>query len=431
MNKALFLLTLLIPGLISAQEPPVPEGRRYKDIVADKYPNGNVYIGATSSHDQLNQPEGRVLANEFRYCTPANDFKQTTIHPQPGVWSWQKPDDWVQFAEDNNLILRMHGPISPQCSTWTREDARTPEELLQNMTEYMTELCKRYNGHANVRWMDVVNETVNSDGSWKASEPGVAGWETPWTEIGYETDIPSEFTNLDGKVPLYIIKAFQIATEHAPDIKLVLNQHSGMQPAMWAKVKDLILYLRSIGCRVDGVGWQAHIKLTTDDANQWETGAINNQDLSELIRWSHSNDLEFHITENNIHVRPHEEGNTAEHADVFAGIFNALLENRGTGVVTYNLWDILDVPHWSNPNIVKIGLWDRELKPKESYYRLQQILENPPPPVTPLSVDTGDFMGWLVFYDEGFTWNHTLNSWMYMSYDDYAMGSGAWCYFFN
>ena len=225
--------------------------------------------------------------------------------------------------------------------------------------------------------MDVVNETVNPDGSWKIAAPA-ANWEMPWEKIGYE-ETPVEFKHLDGKIPKYIIQAFRIATEHAPDIKLVINQHIGMEELAWNKVKDTVLYLRSIGCRVDGVGWQAHIKLIKDDPSQWETGAIHTQDLSDLIAWAHEHDLEFHVTENNLHVRPEDEGNVDEHAAVYAGIFRALLEKRHSGVVTWNLWDIKDVRHYARGNVVKIGLWDRNLRPKKSYHELQQLLEDPPP----------------------------------------------------
>ncbi|MGC6424968.1 MAG: endo-1,4-beta-xylanase [Lentimonas sp.] len=361
-----------------ADAPKAPEARldkRLRDIIEEKFPKGNVYIGATTTSPK--GPLGQTLAQEFSYITPANDFKQTQIHPEPGQWRWEKPDRWVDFAEEHNQVIRLHGPISPQCSRWAKADHRTAEELEQNLKAFMSALCKRYNGNKNILWMDVVNETVNPDGAWKKAKPG-AKWEMPWEKIGYEKT-PAEFKHLDGQIPKYIIQAFRIATEHAPNIKLVINQHLGMEEAAWNKVKAMVLYLRSIGCRVDGIGWQAHIKLIKDDPSQWETGTINTQDLSDLIAWAHAHDLEFHITENNLHVRPEDEENVDEHTAVFAGIFKALLENRHTGVVTWNLWDIKDVQHYAIENVVKIGLWDRNLRPKEAYYALQQLLENPPP----------------------------------------------------
>jgi len=365
-----------------AEKPPkersaTTSDRRLRDIVAEKFPEGNVYIGATSTFTATKGSVGRILAREFSYITPANDYKQSYIHPEPGKWKWENPDGWLKFAEKHNQVIRIHGPISPQCSNWAKADQRTPEELEQNLNEYMTALCKRYNGHKHILWMDVINETVNPDGSWKKAMPG-QGWEMPWEKIGYEKT-PATFKHLEGSIPKYIVQAFRIAAEHAPDIKLVINQHAGMEESMWNKVKDMVLYLRSIGCRVDGVGWQAHIKLIKGDPSQWETGAVNNQDLSDLITWMHKNKLEFLITENNIHVKPEDEGNVEEHADVFAGIFKTLLEKRSSGVVAWNLWDIKDTQHYSNENIVKIGLWDRNGAPKKAYYEVQTLLENPPP----------------------------------------------------
>ena len=109
-----------------------------------------------------------------------------------------------------------------------KNDSRTPEELSQVYEEFLTELCKKINGNSNILWMDVVNETIDSNGNWTIKN-GTNQWENPWTQIG---------KNDDG-IPLYIIKAFEIAQQHAPDVSLVFNQHAGMQPAMWNKVKKL------------------------------------------------------------------------------------------------------------------------------------------------------------------------------------------------
>ncbi|WP_281614431.1 endo-1,4-beta-xylanase [Flammeovirga sp. SubArs3] len=354
-----------------------PKGRRYKEIIEDKYPNNNVFVGATSGFLEATGPISQLLSSEFRYITPANEFKQTHIHPEPGVWNWDFPDEWIEFAEKNNQLVRIHGPISPQCSKWAMNDERKPEELEQNLQEFMTALCRRYNGKKNVVWMDVVNETVNPDGTWKQAMPGIT-WEVPWEKMGY-IKTPSTFKHLGDSIPKYIVQAFQIANKEAPDIKLVLNQHLGMEEAAWNKVKDMVLYLRSIGLRVDGIGWQAHIKLIKDDPSQWETNSVNTKELSELISWAHQNDLEFHVTENNIHVKPENENKVEEQAPIFSGIVKTLLEHRHTGVVTWNIWSIQNTDH-TRARIpkVKIGLWNRQLEPTQSYYEVQKLLENPP-----------------------------------------------------
>ncbi|MBF0197434.1 MAG: endo-1,4-beta-xylanase [Planctomycetes bacterium] len=379
--KHIVLILILLTSPLFANTSSPSKAKPIREIVKKQYPKESLYIGATSNFSKTKGIEGRILLQEFSYITPDNDFKQSYIHPMPGTWKWEAPDGWIYFAEKNNQVVRIHGPISPQSSRWAQEDNRTSEELLKNMTEYMTELCRRYNGKKCVKWMDVVNEVVSRNGKWKPHLKGTGKWEMPWTRIGYNNDIPDKFTHLDGKVPLFIIKAFEIAKEHAPNIKLVLNQHGGMEEAMWNKVKDLVLYLRSRGLRVDGIGWQGHIKITgrNSRANQWETNMVNIKNLQKLIQWAHQNDLEFHITEFNIHTNKEDDtGERTKEAKITHDIFSTLLAERNNGLVTWNLWDISDTIHYNNKSILKVGAWNSQYKPHEVYRTVQELLINPP-----------------------------------------------------
>ena len=159
---------------------------------------------------------------------------------------------------------------------------RTPKELEKNMVEFFTALCKKINEEPSVKWMDVVNETITPDGEWFEEKPGVNLWENPWEQIGRD----------ENDVPLYITKAFEIANKNAPNISLVFNQHGGMEPKMWERVKETILYLKSKGLRIDGLGWQAHLRSD-------QPLALDKQKLdyfSKLIDWAHNNGLDFHVT---------------------------------------------------------------------------------------------------------------------------------------
>lgn len=326
--------------------PAVAQDLSIRQIVDAKYPANNLYIGATSMYSKIGTKESKVLAREFSYTTPANDFKQSYIHPNNHTWRWDNADAWIKFAKKHNQLIRIHGPIGPQCSRWTKNDARSQVELLTNMSEYMTALCRRYNDEEVVVWMDVINETVSRDGRWKRAEKGDTKWEMPWESIGYVKVDNSKYPHLDGKVPLYIIRTFEIATKEATNKKLVINQHGGMNPQMWHKIKDLVRYLRDEGYRVDGIGWQAHISYGRDV--EWETPEVSIKALKDLISWAHTNQLEFHVTECNIHVPVNEPGTEQEHIDTYMNIFNTILEMRHTGVVSFNLWNIKDVPHYKN-----------------------------------------------------------------------------------
>ncbi len=360
MSKKLFFILLLIAsGLDIAAQAPVPTGRRFREIAEDKFVYGNIFIGGTSGWRQWGTPSVEILNREFNFITPNNDFKQTAIHPQPDIWKWDKSDQWVDSARLNKQIIRMHSPISPQASNWAKDDSRTASELKVNMTEYMTELCKHYNGVPEIRWMDVVNETVNRDGTWFGPRPGTDLWENPWPLIGFDE-------TADGlNPPSYIRLAFEIANQYAPDIKLVYNQHGDMEKPMWDKVKGTVLYLRSLGLRVDGIGWQAHLETDFLD----DTTVLTQ--IRDLIDWAHANDLEFHVTENDVDIK--NGADEQDQAHVYAEVVRTILEKGLNGVVTWNAWIMRESDGQGAAGRPTLFFDDGSAKP--AYYAVQKVLE--------------------------------------------------------
>ena len=337
--------------LILLAATPIPTGPRLKDI----HLSGDVQIGGTTGWAKRDRGAGEVLDREFGYVTPENDFKQSTIHPDPETWNWTAADAWVDHCQETGQLLRMHSPIGPQCSKWAMDDARTAAELRANLTEFMTALCRRYNGRAPVKWMDVVNETVLSSGNWAVPKPGTDAWENPWPLLGY-----------DEAGPLYLKEAFAIADREAPDIALIYNHNGSMQQPMWETVKAAILDLRAQGLRVDGVGWQAHVDVG------WETVPGNLDKLDALIAWSHANQLSFHVTENTVWLK--QEKDYGAQARTFAAILRTLLAHRATGQVTWNTWNLGDGDPWARTRPYEGCLFAADYEPKPAYYAIQQVL---------------------------------------------------------
>ena len=229
------------------------------------------------------------------------------------------------------------------------------------MTEFMKALGKKINKEKTVKWMDVVNETIERNGEWFKDKPGVKEWENPWVKMGYDKQ----------GVPLYITRAFKIANKCAPNVSQIFNQHGGMEPIMWEKVKKTILYLKDEGYRVDGLGWQAHLKATSRVVNDPK----NLEYLSGLIDWAHANNLDFHITEFDYHLKPGE--NTPENlkaqAEAYSTILKIVLEKRKSGVVTFNVWGFTDGGDGKNAHRF---LYDKHLEPKPSYFAIKKTLIN-------------------------------------------------------
>ena len=290
-----------------------------------------------------------------------NSFKQTIVHPEPDKWNWERADAFLDFSNKNNLQMRVHGPIGPQSSIWAKTDSRTKEELIKNYEEFLTELCKKINDEKNIKWMDVVNETIDKEADWTIEKIGT-GYQNPWTQIG---------ENEDG-IPLYIIRSFEIAKEHAPNVSLIFNQHQGMQPVMWDKVKETILYLKKKGLRVDGLGWQAHLR---DNVIL----SLNKEQfyyLMSLIDWAHKNDLDFHITEIDYRMAgdPPNSSEYDRQANGYTNILKALIAKRNNGVVTYNTWGVYDKNEVSDHQYKYI--YDSNLNPKKAVDLLKSTLKN-------------------------------------------------------
>jgi GH35 family endo-1,4-beta-xylanase len=337
---------------------PVPEGRRLRDIIADKYPEGNLLIGATTGSWGIGEPIGEVMDREFSYVTPENDFKQSVVRGDHSIWNWSRADAWLQHIKDNDQVLRIHGPISPQCSKWAKEDHRTADELSQELDTFMTALCKRYNDVEGIEYLDVVNEIALSDGKWHHPKPGTDQWENPWLTIGQDTD--------PNKTPLYVKRAFAIANEHAPELKQIINNHCHPGTPGMEKVKETIVYLRDSGYRVDGLGWQAHVEVG------WATEENLNH-LRDVIDWCQQRNLEFHITEFDAWIMNKYTQTFEDQAYTYKAIMDVMLEKLDTLTMGWNTWHITDAAGWKTERLP--SLFDDKYRPKPAYYAFQLALE--------------------------------------------------------
>ena len=87
-----------------------------KSLVERKYDSDKVFIGATLNHRQLGTKVSELFLKDFIYSTPENCAKQARIHPNLTHWDWSLLEDYLAFANKNDITIRIHGPISPQAS---------------------------------------------------------------------------------------------------------------------------------------------------------------------------------------------------------------------------------------------------------------------------------------------------------------------------
>lgn len=376
MKQKLLVLFALLMSIVSLAKASNKKGRKVcqqnpcalKDVVKKHYPK-NLYFGMATQQRLIGKLSVEITDREFDYVTPANDFKQSYIHPEPEKWQWTRPDNFLAHAKEQGQVLRVHGPISPQCSHWVRADNRTPEELSKMLDEFMTALCMRINNVPAVKWMDVVNETICKNriqyakgkfynaGDWFGPREGDDKWENPWTVLGFET--------YKGDVyPLYIKRAFEIANKYAPNVKLIINQDSQMDAVEWEKMKKLVGYLRAQGLRVYGIGWQAHINTGLEkDKKKMDY-------LDHFVSWCHQNKLEFHITEMNVWIN---EGDTEDmQAATFKGVLDVVLPHVAKGVVGVCFWNVRDED--TDKELKRGAIWRNDGSARPAYDAIKQSL---------------------------------------------------------
>lgn len=350
-----------------------------RQIIEKYYSDTNFDFGCISKGRYLQ--EGNVdvdfYLKEFSYNVPENEFKQSQVYTEPGAaWKDSNYKGLIEMARKNDQLMRAHSPISPQASKWARADNRTPEEMKRVMIHYMENVSKAIEANRDViKWMDVVNETVASNkmsdskyhyetGDWFGPFEGASRWQNPWTILGHETE-----SGLN--IPNYIPMAFEIANKNAPSIKMLYNQHGGMEPEAWEKIKKTILYLRSKGLRVDAVGWQAHIPYGFEKVDG------NMTYLNELIDWCHENNLEFHVTEIDIKMGKSATGidfteKEEQVADTYGAITEAMVKKIGKGAVTINCWALKHRRRKGEGSFA--GLFDDEMNPTPAYIRIKEVL---------------------------------------------------------
>ena len=134
------------------------------------------------------------------------------------------------------------------------------------------------------------------------------------------------------------------------------------------------MYLRSKGLRVNGIGWQAHLRSNMPLAHDKEQLKY----LADLIDWAHQNDLDFHVTE--IDYRIEDKNKTQEalekQAQAYANILAVLLSKKDQGVVTYNTWGMVDGKPGIHHNKYRF-IFDAKLNPKPAYYAIKKVILNP------------------------------------------------------
>lgn len=253
-----------------------------------------------------------LISEEFNMLTPENCLKWSFIHPEKEEFDFEKADELVEFARENEMGVTGHTLVwHMQNPEWLGEENFESEEVERIMKNHIMEVVSHYSGE--VEAWDVVNEAVNDEAELR---------ESIWLKAMGEE---------------YIEKAFREASKHC-DAKLFYNDYGLIYDTeKREKVHQLLSDLLDKGVPIDGIGLQSHFIGVHPTSEEISNTIEKFQDLG----------LEVRMTELDV---AYEKGKAPEkleekQTEYYRKIFQAYLEN---GVKHLCLWGLRDSDSWIN-----------------------------------------------------------------------------------
>lgn len=295
-----------------------------------------------------------ALIHHFNSFTPENTMKWEWIHPNPGVYAFDRLEPLLQFVEQNGMEVIGHTLVwHQQTPAWVFQGEKgqpaTRELLIERMREHIHTVVGHYRGR--VRGWDVVNEALNDDGSLRKS---------PWLNIIGED---------------YIELAFQFAHEACPDVELYYNDYNLTTPAKRQGAVRIVQRLQSLGIPIHAVGEQAHydihdpsiaeVEATIETfANLGVKVMITELDMS-VYRWGDNRDA---------YTAGLPETLAQQQADRYAALFRLFRKHRDD-IQRVTFWGTTDRYSWKNNFPVRGRtdhplLFDREGNYKPAFWAI-------------------------------------------------------------
>lgn len=339
MNRAKYLSVLPLATLMACSQPASVNNNQpaLKDIFPD------FLMGAAINDIQATGTDSAVVAticHHFNSIVAENCMKSEVIHPERDRFDFTRADRFVKFGLQHNMFiighcLLWHSQQAPWFYTDDNGNDVSPDTLKARIRTHISTIMQRYKGQ--IGGWDVVNEAIESDGSYRQSK---------FYEILGEEYIPF---------------AFQCAHEADPDAELYINDYSMNSPAKRETYVRIVEQLKQQGLRIDAIGMQTHCGMDYPNFAEYEqslsafaaTGLkvmITELDMSALPTITESAEVSQHATYDPT-LNPYPNGlpdsiSTAWNARMDT-IFNIFLRHKAD-IARVTAWGVCDADSWKN-----------------------------------------------------------------------------------
>ena len=368
-GAALLCLALAACGRTDSDAPAVGGMVAAEPSLGELYAD-NFYIGAAINMPQIMGRDTaalRLLEREFTSITPENVMKWENIQPGVDSFNWVAADAYVDLGESQDKWIIGHTLVWHSQAPAYVNETTDPDQLRQYMEDHIRAVAGRYAGR--IDGWDVLNEALNEDGSYRQSV----------------------FYKVLGEQ--YILDAYRIAAEAAPDTELYYNDYNLNNPEKRKGAVRIVQLLKDNGLRIDGVGMQGHYNLNGPPIEEVEasieayaaTGAkvmITELDLTTLPNpWDLQGADVNQNFEGSDKMNPYASGLpdsvSTKIAQRYEDLF-ALFLKHDDAITRVTLWGINDQQSWLNNWPIRGRtnyplLFDRQSQPKEAYHSVAAL----------------------------------------------------------
>ncbi|KAJ5691568.1 Endo-1-4-beta-xylanase D [Penicillium malachiteum] len=283
----------------------------------------------------------KLLKSTFGEVTPANAMKFMYTEPEKNVFNFTEGDQFLEVAESFGAKL----------SDFVTSQNWTAEALTAVMKNHIFKTLQHF-GRRCYSW-DVVNEALNSDGSFSSS-------------VWYDT-IGDDYFYLE-----YHYAQQALAEIGANDVKLYYNDYGIENPGTKATAAlQLVKNLRARGIRIDGIGLESHFIVG-------ETPSLADQ-LATKQSYINAN-LDVAVTELDVRFSAAPFYTAAaqqqQAQDYYTSVASCV--KAGPRCIGMTVWDFDDAYSWVPGAFAGQGgacLFNNTLDAKPAYYAVAQALE--------------------------------------------------------
>lgn len=331
------------------------------------------YIGAAINEDEILEKDKKsvsIIKKEFNSISPENSLKWMFLQPEPNVFDFKIADRYVNFGVENNMHVLGHTLVWHSQLADFMNEVKDSLKMANYIENHINTVVTRYKGKINT-W-DVVNEALNEDGSLRESV----------------------FLNVLGET--YLENAFKLAEKADPNAELAYNDYNLCDTKKREGAVRLIKKLQKSGAKINGVGIQAHWKLTKPTLDEIEKSIIAFSNLGVKVMFTELDisvlpnpwevvgagvEQNFEQFEGDPKMNPYPknlpDSVQTQLAKRYEDIFKLFLKHEDK-ISRVTFWGVTDKNSWLNDWPIKGRtnyplLFDRNYQPKQAYQTLLNL----------------------------------------------------------